>query len=206
MRLLVLRRWRSRPLLLPLVELLFLLLLLLRIALLHRRRWLHQRMRLLRRGSRLFPRHRVGRRTKTPVRRLRVAVFRLLAATLRLRAALLLVDSWLRVRHRPYLAVVAAGRSERTEAILRRLRAPARILIHLHRPRWCRLSNQRLLIQMPSRLRLPLLHRARRRRRYFHRHHRTIDHCGWRLYRDWTARTQHAAANRLHARDMSHRS
>ena len=51
----LLRRRRSRPLLVPLVELLLLLLLLLRAALLHRGRLPHQWMRLLRSGLLLAP-------------------------------------------------------------------------------------------------------------------------------------------------------
>ena len=87
--------------LLPLIKLLLLLLLLLRVALLHRRRGPHQRMRLLRRCL-IVPRLRTAifLRLHIPVRRLLGLVIqlclpvfrRLRSATLRLRSSLLLVD------------------------------------------------------------------------------------------------------------------
>ena len=49
-------------------------------------------------------------------------------------------------------------------------------LIHLSGLRRSNRTDQRLLVQMSARLRLPLFDRTQRRRRRSHRHHRTADH------------------------------
>jgi len=107
------------------MELLLLLLFLLRVAFLHRRRRPYQRMRLLNRSPLLLLlRGSVGflspilRLLHVPVRRIRIAI-------LRLRVSLLLVDSRLRLLHRPYLRIPAVRWSERLESLLALRRTPA---------------------------------------------------------------------------------
>lgn len=143
---------RTRPLLLPLIELLCLLLFLFRTALLDRRRWPHQRMRFLRRRTRLL-----RRRTEsvwTWPRFVPIEVFRLSVMFFRFRIALCFKRSRLRVRLYLDLRVSVRGLANGTEALLIRLR--------FSRSRWRGLgwsggTKQRLLIQVSAGLRLPLL-------------------------------------------------
>src|SRR5215472_1212900 len=99
----LLSRLRGGPLLMPLIELLFLLLLLFSCTLLHRRCRTHQRMSLLRRRPHLRL-------------RLRFAVRRL--PVLRLRVPLLLERPRLRIRHRADLIISSVRRTEGAEALL----------------------------------------------------------------------------------------
>ena len=94
---------RRGPLLMPLIELLFLLLLLFGRTLLHRRRRTHQRMDLL------------GRR---PHLRLRFNGAALRLPVLRLRVALRLEGPRLRIRHRADLIIPSVRRTEGAEAPL----------------------------------------------------------------------------------------
>jgi hypothetical protein len=114
-------------------------------------------------------------RLHVPVIRLvRISIFRLLhRSVLGLRSSLLLVSARLSLRHLPDLTVSAVGLREGTEAVLRLLRPS-------HLACWGGLRrahgmNQRLLVQMSARLRLPLFDRARRRRRRPDRNHWTAD-------------------------------
>src|SRR5579859_1482808 len=194
------RRWRrrSRSRLLPLVELLFLLLLLLLIALLYRRRRVHQRMRLLHRrpGGFLLLQRPVG--FLIPVLGLRHSIlWRLHVAVLRLRGPLLFVSSRVGLRHLPDLIIVVAiRRSKRPEAILRW----ARPRIHRRGLRRASRTHQRLLIETPTRLCLPLLDRTRRRRWRADCNHRAADHGRRRTHAHRTPRSNHAGAYwlRLH--------
>ncbi len=196
---LLLRRRRSRggSLLLPLVELLFLLLLLLRTGLAHRRRGPNQRMLLLLRSPHVF----LWRLERPWILRLCAPILRLLhvatvllrhsprlrrlhIAILRLRASLLLVDSRLRLRNRPHLRIAPVRRTKRFESLLRRLWTSTLIyaLIDrcgLRRADW---TNQRLVVEMSSSLRLPLFDRSRRRGRRSDGNHRTADDGHWRPY------------------------
>jgi len=157
------RRRRSWPLLLPLIEFLRLLLLLLRAALLHRRRGPHQRMRfLLRRRIRLL----------VVVRRGHIVI-------LQLRTSLLLVNARLRLRQSRDLRVGSARLSKWPEALLGRLRPAA--LIHRRGLRGRHRTNQRLLIQMASRLSLALFERPRWCGWRSNRHHGTGHNCRRRL-------------------------
>src|SRR5579859_1446736 len=206
LRLPLLRRRRRWPLLVPLIELLFLLPFLLRAPLLHWRRWPHQRMSFLWRWPLLLL-----LLTEVPVgwlhavlRSLRAILVRLRIPILRLSVALLLIGSRLALRHRACLVVVPAVRlGERAES---RLDRPpfALILIHLRRTRWSCRMDQRLLIQTPARLSLPLLNRTRRRRRSSHRNHHAADYCSRRPRRSWPARTQHTRANRFRSYHTAH--
>src|SRR5215471_10389124 len=131
----LLSRLRGGPLLMPLIELLFLLLLLFGRTLLHRRCRTHQRMSLLRRRPHLRL-------------RLHFAVCRL--PVLRLRVPLLLERPRLRIRHRAHLIIPSARRTEGAEPLLG-LRHP----LALSRTRRAYGTNQRLLVQVSANLRLP---------------------------------------------------
>src|SRR5215467_1061649 len=104
----LLSRLRGGPLLMPLIELLFLLLLLLGRTLLHRRRRTNQRMGLLRRRPHL--------RLRLHFAVLRLPVLR--SPVLRLRVPLLLERPRLRIRHRADLIIPSARRTEGAEALL----------------------------------------------------------------------------------------
>ena len=99
----LLLRLRRGPLLMPLIELLFLLLLLFGRTLLHRRRRTHQRMGLL------------GRRPHLRLR-LNFAILRLPVPGLRV--PLRLERPRLRIRHRADLIIPSARRTEGAEALL----------------------------------------------------------------------------------------
>lgn len=139
--------WRSRPLLLPVVKLLLLLLF---VSLLNWRSGFSQRVRplLRRRPFRLLRRVELAGRLSAPVFRWH--------APLRLRGALLLIRS----RLRPRLAVSTVWRSKGAESI-RRLLLLAGPLIARHRPSRRFLPHQGRLIETSARLRLPLIERAR---------------------------------------------
>src|ERR1035437_3995670 len=109
-------RWRrGGPLLVPLIELLLLLPLLLRTALLHWRRGPDQWMRFLRCRPYLL---RLGW-AEVAVGRLGIAILlRLHGPVLGLRSSLLLVGPRLRLRCLPDLIVAAVGLSEGPEAVL----------------------------------------------------------------------------------------
>ena len=125
----------------PLIELLLLLLLLLRTALLHGRRLPHEWMRLLR--SRLYLLRLWW--MEFAIRRLSVAILLQLhiivgwsvvrpvvGSVVRRRSSLLLVAPGLRLRQLPDLAVAIVRLTERPETVLGRLRAAP--LIHLSWP------------------------------------------------------------------------
>jgi len=131
------RRRRRSTLLLPLIELLRLLLLLFRTAVLDRRRGPYQRMRLLQRAGSVFIRARL------------VCILRL-----RFRIALRLKRPWLRVRLYLYLRIPIRRLAKRTEALLILLRFSWG---HLRGLRWSGWTNQSLLIQVSPGLRLPLI-------------------------------------------------
>jgi hypothetical protein len=188
--------------LVPLIELLLLLLFLLRVALLHRRRGANQWMRFWR-GSHLLlrslphllllrlPEVAIARLGTAILLRLHVSVLGLLnfailrllnspifwllrSPILGLPSSLLLVSAWLRLRHLPNLGVAAVRLVEWPETVLRRRRSAA--LIHLGRLCGSDRTNQYLLVQMSTGLRLPLIDGVRRRRRSPHGDHRTADH------------------------------
>jgi hypothetical protein len=96
------------------------------------------------------------------------------SAILGLRSSLLLVSTRLRLRHLPNLAVAAVGLAEWTEAVCRRSRPSA--WISRGGLRGSDRTNQYLLIQMSTGLRLPLIDGVRRRRRSPDCNHWTADH------------------------------
>jgi hypothetical protein len=96
------------------------------------------------------------------------------SAILGLRSSLLLVSTRLRLRHLPNLAVAAVGLAEWTEAVCRRSRPSA--WISRAGLRGSDRTNQYLLIQMSTGLRLPLIDGVRRRRRSPDCNHWTADH------------------------------
>jgi hypothetical protein len=164
-------RWRrSGPLLLPVVELLFLLLLLLRSPLLYRRRGPGQRMCLhgrrfyflaLRRAE-VWRRPVLGlRRQVTILRWLLIPVRRRWIPIFRRRSPLLFHGARRRL-HLLYLVVSALRLSERTEAGLRLLRRLwPRGLVGLIRPGRRLRAYEGLLVQVSTGLRLSLIKRAR---------------------------------------------
>jgi hypothetical protein len=106
---------------------------------------------------------------------LKATILGLLNATiLGLRSSLLLISSRLRLRHLSNLAVAAVRLAEWTEAILRRSRPSA--WISRAGLRGSDRTNQYLLIQMSTGLRLPLIDGVRRRRRSSDCNHWTADH------------------------------
>ncbi len=176
-RLLLLPRLRlrlRRTLLMPLVELLFLLLLLLLGTLLHRRCRTYQRMRLL--LSRTILLEVAICRLHPILRSLHILVFVLRIPVLTFRASLLLKHARLALRRLVNLIVAAIGRAERTETILCLLGAPLVHLCGLRRPNR---TNQRLFVQTSACLRLPLFDRTRQRWRSPDCNHGTAYHrCG----------------------------
>src|ERR1051326_806116 len=110
LRLSLLRRRRRRPLLVPLIELLFLLPFLLRAPLLHRRGWPHQRMGFHWPLLLLLPTEVAVGWLHPVLRSLHAILVRLRISILRLRIALLLIGSWLALRHRARPIVISAVR------------------------------------------------------------------------------------------------
>src|SRR5579872_735515 len=138
------------------------------------------------------------------LRSLHAILVRLRVPVLRLSVALLLIGSRLALGHRARLVVVAAVRlGERAESGLDR--PPfALILIHLRRTRRACRMDQRLLVQTPPSLRLPLLNRTRRRRWSSYCNHGAADYGSRRPDRSWPARPQHTRANRFRSYHTAH--
>lgn len=182
MRLLFRRRRRcGRPLLLPLIELLLLLLFLLRGPLLYRWRRPYQRMRFRHSSRPLL----LLLRTETLIVRCAICRGWLISVFSR-RIFRLLERLRLRVRHLADLRIarvrIRVRRCERMESRFSRCRPRALIrsrssLIcrggRTSRTRW---PHQRLLVEMSSGLRLPLVDGPRRRRRRSHGDDWTADH------------------------------
>src|SRR6266576_993268 len=163
-----------------------------------------------------LPRSRLLRRTEFAVFRLRRATLLWLRhPILRLRhisvlfhrSSLLLIYPRLRLERRlhPVIllsAVPAAWLPKRSKAFLVRLWSSR--LIYWSGPRWCNRPDQRLLIQVSTSLRLPLVDRTHWRGRRSHRHHRTANHGRRRSHRNRTSRPDHTRSYRLYSDCASH--
>ena len=189
----------------PLIELLLLLPLLLRTALLYGRRRTHQRMRFLWKRSCLFR----LRWTELAIRRLRIPILLRLGIpllglrvpVLRLRRSLLLICPRLRWRHLPHL-MVAIRLSKRLESSWDCCcRAPgfcAGCAFPTGRTSVCSFSR-------PPRLRLPLIDWTRRSRRGPDCDDWTAKRRCRRPHLHRTSRPHHAAAGRLGAHYVTYR-